>query len=157
MDNKYQTRAASELEWFWNYSEADCGISSNFNAMVNVALYGAPTHYDDHYDNKVLKAVSLNRKIQTALNSLSKISYKVLYVSFSSEQLNPYVVKMFQQYAGVSYLIHGLDIEMLATRFYTNQCAAREKILVTEIRNEAREKYNKALNQYIKIRSKNEK
>lgn len=158
MFNLNNQTAEKELIWFFCHSDGDCGIKSNYNSMVNLALYGPSMDYHDPFDTRTLKYVALRRKIEDTMSKLPKSTYKILYMSFADLKFDNYVVNLFKNLSGVVYLIEGFDIERLALRFALNQnITHKDKLHLSELRIEARQKYNLSLNQYCKIRNHNEK
>jgi hypothetical protein len=91
-----------ELIWYYNYSEADCGIKSNYMSMINCSLFGPPTGSTLPYNEFIFQAVDRRREISTKLNKLSEINQKVLFATYGAN-LDSEIVSYFHNLAGAVY------------------------------------------------------
>ncbi len=94
-----------ELEWFFCYSDADCGEKSNYMAMISGA-YGGQSDNIDPYNQSVLNYVSRKVSITKRLNKLTKEHQIILKYTFGPEMIHPIINEAFGKYSAAANLLH---------------------------------------------------
>ncbi len=150
--------AQSDLVWFFNRADADCGLQSNWGAMVNAAHCGRSDRpYEDPYTEAFLMSISRRRVIETRLNRCTLFQQKVLYGVHSHDIFlhpgmgpSPWVSKVLGAKAGVTYLYIDSDrLESLCERAQTGGLNGTERILLAQLRVRAEQDYRKAMSVYL--------
>ena len=93
-----------ELEWYFSYSDADCGEKSNYAAMISTAYGGSVTDNYDNYSDAILNAVHRKTQISKRLTKISREHYRVLQVSFGPELIHPIIIAVLDKYAAAANL-----------------------------------------------------
>lgn len=157
---KNYTIVEEELIWLFNFAEADCGIKSNYNSMVNVSMFGASTSFQDPHNSFILKSVAKKRKIENTFYSLPKKYQKILFSYYAGLTFNVLVKKIYDKLAGPVYVnsyMNMNDLEKLLQKFVIGKATEKEKTLISEIRIEAQNNLYDAVKFYLKLRKINEK
>ena len=147
----------NDLEWFFCRSDSDIGIKSNWQAMVNVSIYGEATSFNDPNSSFILDSANRKSSIHNILRCVSIKNKDVLYYSFSSIKHNPSVEKVFTKYTGAAYLntiVPPQQLFELAHRINVNKATDKEKLLVTKILMEAKINYKSAIDTYFNSKCK---
>jgi hypothetical protein len=142
----------AELSWFFNFSDADCGIKSNFQTMVNLALFGIPTTFNDPYNSFILTSIARKRQIEKYYYSIH-IDYRVaLRATYDDIRLPVYIVSIFNKLAGIACFISDIDkLEKICGNIKLGIATDKEKLLISEIRINAVRLFNDAIDAYVGV------
>ena len=146
-----------DLVWLYNHSDADCGIKSNYMAMVNVACYGPSTTFNDPFNSFILKSVEHKRKLESVVSNLPPLHKLILFKSFADIKYPKNIELLFNKYTGAATVIASIsftNLDKLSRQFYQGTASDKDKILISQIRTEATTNYYEAINQYLIERKK---
>ncbi len=146
-----------ELEWFFNYSEADCGLKSNWNAMVRAALLPGGG-WSDPYNPFILQAIDKRRDISTAYYKLTQDQQNCLFAIYGPAPIPFAVEKVFKELAGAAMLAKVSappDLIKLCQRILQFKASNQDKIQISQIRMEALSLRKAALYEYRKAKKAN--
>lgn len=65
------TKVKKDLDWFFYQGEADCGVKSNFNALIR-ALKFSTTHQEESAEDQLVSMIDKQRDFQSIIDSTSK-------------------------------------------------------------------------------------
>lgn len=154
--NADEEHAKSELIWLFNYADADCGLKSNWSAMVQASMIpGGQWH--DPYHPFILKAIDKRREISIAYYALTEKHQHCLYALFGPIPIPFAVEKVYKELAGAIMLVHLTDpkeLIRLCQRILQYQTSTQDKLLASQIRMEAVNLRKNALYEYRKARDK---
>ena len=149
-----------EISWFLLFADADCGMRSNWNAMVNAAVFNGGK-WEDSYNDHIFEAVRQRRVIANRLQNMPPRLRNILYTSFGNQVIPATVSKYFdtpaRQYAPAalhSKLIAPNDLIRLFNQFYMNQTNDEQKELLRRIKEEAMADQVLAIESYYRERKK---
>lgn len=153
--NKYQI-AKEDLEWLFNFSEADSGIKSNWQAMINVSCFGASSDFQDPYNTFSLNCARRSAELQSILRQLPSQSQEILFATFGPAIFPRHIQKMFAQLSGAAFISANLTqakFDALCSRIQSNTATPKDKVQITEIRINANTIHTQAIDQYISART----
>jgi hypothetical protein len=152
---KLEALATYDLDWYYNVSDSDIGIRSNWQATVNAATLGSPG-WSDPYDNATLVAVDRKREIQGILGTLPPLQEKVLRASFSAERLAPpQLVAFFRSRALLALALSKVSPGQLVSqcaRFQRGTATADERVSLALLKSKAEATYRQAIIDYSNAR-----
>lgn len=143
-----------ELEWLFNQSEADCGLKSNWNAMVRASLLPS-SGWNDPYNPFVLQAIDKRRDILKAYYKLTQAHQNCLYALYGPIPIPFAVEKVFKDLSGAAMLVKiyaPKDIIKLCTRILQFKASNQDKVQISQIRMEALSLRKAALYEYRKAK-----
>lgn len=150
--NKAESIAEATLEWFFNDSDHDIGIRSNYMAMVNVAIYGGATNYDPHDSYiAVLDAAHRKSKISNVLNKLTDQQKGTLFYTYGPQKFTAPIQKVFNKYTGATVYNTFLNLKQLSSlvhKIHLGKASPQEKLLLQKIQTQAQSNYYDAINAY---------
>ncbi len=147
----------AELVWLYNYADSDCGIKSNWNAMVQAAC-SPGSSYSDPYNSFIMRAVDKRRDIEKALWSLPVQFQNSLCSVYGSNHLPHPITAVLGELGGpaiCSQLLPLEPLEKLCNRKLLGKATPKDLLAISEIRMAAEELKNKSFNDYR--RKRNEK
>lgn len=143
-----------ELEWFFNYSDADCGLKSNWNAMVRAALLPGGG-WSDPYNPFILQAIDKRRDIANAYYKLTQEQQNTLYATYGPAPIPFAVEKVFKELAGAAMMAKVSappDLIKLCQRILQFKASNQDKLQISQIRMEAISIRKAALYEYRKAK-----
>ena len=152
-----QTIVEEDIEWYCLFSYADCGIRSNWNAMVSAKMYGTRSLFEDPYNDAIFAAVHRRNLIESRLKTMTPRYVDILYTAFANCNIPPVITKYYHRYASAavhSKLISKKELLKICNAFYQHKSSTKEKLLLQEISIQAAKDYTSAINQYMEARKK---
>lgn len=147
----------AELEWYFCSSDADCGIKSNWQAMVSASCFGS-TSFHDPMTSFMLEKVSERRKIEKIFNQLSDRHQDILFASFSERIFNSYIFKIFRNLTGTVYCLKNTEeVETICRKSLAREISTADMIKLSHIRIEATKEYQSAIFKYCQLKELYEK
>ncbi len=146
-----------ELIWIYNYADADCGLKSNWNSMVQASMCPGSA-YVDPYDSFILRAVEKRRDIEKVLWQLPKAHQDCLFSLYGPVHIPHSIVSVMGDLAGPSLCTQALslkNLEKLCDRQLLGKATPKDRLTISEIRIEALDITGKSINSYK--RKRNEK
>lgn len=147
--------AQHDLEWLYCHSEAALGISSNYMPMIMTGLIGPTQSFSDDTTPSQLRAAHNIQHLRSILRQLTPKSERVLYYTYSDQNFQPLLSKVFGKYLGAvtqcTLLPHN-QILSLAQRIAIGQASAQDKTLLSRILTEAKHHYFQAHQEYIQTK-----
>lgn len=132
-------RIKAELTWYFNYADADCGLRSNWNAMVQASMLPG-SHWHDPYDSFTLKAVDKRREIEKVFFQLPSRYQQYLYVYLGPETPPGEIALIFKdQTAGaICAFTAGIqELTKLCSRIHQGTASQKDKTTISQLRMEA--------------------
>lgn len=152
---QYENVVEHDLVWLFCHSEGDCGIKSNWSAMVNASCFGSSVGYYDHINSFTLNSVEHYREVDKIYKSLTIPIQNILYASFADVSISANILKIFKTNAGAaccSLILNMKELDDLCKRVSSDKNIKGDKQLISEIRIETSKYYQEAILQYIKIK-----
>lgn len=141
-----------ELEWYYNFSDSDCGIKSNWSAMVQAAHCPGGV-YVDPYSSFILRAVEKRREIEKSLWTLSSNLQNCLSSVFGSHHMPHPIVQVFGELAGPVICLGFADLEKLCNRKILGKATTKETLTISELRIQAEALKNNSFTEYRRNRN----
>lgn len=151
--NSMENLAEHDLVWFFNHSQADMGIKSNWSAMVFAACFGGSTSsYHDSTNSFVLNSVGHFRTLEKIYKVLSSFTQDILFASFADIHIGEDVNKVFKKYAGAACcasIVTPKELEAICFRSLRGQDTKADKLVLSKVRMQATKAYQESINAYI--------
>jgi hypothetical protein len=145
--------AETDLVWFFNHSQADMGVKSNWVAMVSAACFGgSTTSYHDHTSSFILNSVGQFRTLEKVYKVLSSTTQDILFASFADIHIGENINKVFKKHAGAACCnstITPETLEDICQRSLKGQATKEDKLIISKIRMQATKDYQESINAYI--------
>ncbi len=148
-----------ELEWLFNQADSDCGLKSNWNAMVRSALLPGGG-WSDPYNPFILQAIDKRREIATAYYKLSQGHQNCLYALYGPAPIPFAVEKVFKELAGAALMVKVSappDLIKLCQRVLQFKASNQDKMQISQIRMEALSLRKAALYEFRKAKKEDTK
>ena len=136
-----------ELTWLFCHADGDCGMCSNFGAMVSAIILGPSTSgYDDPYSERVLQSVSRRRVVENAFQAMDRQQQKVLFSVLAGIRIHPFVDKVIGKKGAIAYLLMDPDkLERMCTKVASGDMTGPERISVSALKARTEKEYTKAM------------
>ncbi len=141
--------AEADLIWLFNHAEGDCGIKSNWTAMVNASCYGGNNGYHDHTNSFILNSIAHYRELEKLYKILPIKIQEILYATFADIHLDENVVRLFKKHAGSASCIKN-DLAKLCKKTILGISSKEEKVTFSKIRMQSLKNYQEAITIYNK-------
>lgn len=162
---------SAELEWYYCYSDADCGEKSNYMAMISGA-YGGNGNDTDPYSQTIINFVSRKVSITKRLNKLTKRQNIILKYTFGPDPIHPIIEASFGKYSAIANLnyparelidlcystLTSSEIAQIKTNYNNlkllpslnnrKQLSNEERIKLSQIKSECIKEYNNCIMGY---------
>lgn len=148
-----------DLVWFFNHAEADCGLKSNWSAMVSAACFGG-TSYQDTTNSFILNSVGHYRELEKIYKTLSSTTQEILFASFADIHISDNIVKIFSKYAGAACCLsidNLAEFDAMCARVNERKASANDKMRISKIRMESIKNYNEVIAAYVHLKYENSK
>lgn len=158
-----ETKETKELEWFFNYSQSDCGEKSNWNSMVQSAFFPEKTTYKDPYSTSILNSVDKRRKIQDVFKKLPNSIQLYLEFEFGFSNYPKCIQFCFADLTAAAIFSQSESKQKLnnlinlCNRKIQSKQSIKDSETISRIRMEALEIKTFALNSYKQAKIQNQK
>lgn len=131
-----------ELLWYYNQSDSDCGIRSNWTAMIQV-MHQRQSAWSDPYDTATLVAIKRRKRVEDCLSKLHFHQQRVLQVMYGPNRIPPIITAvMGDSLAGPALCLEidmsGADFVQLCIRMRHSTATDKDQTLMNQIRRDAR-------------------
>jgi hypothetical protein len=148
-----------ELQWYWHHSSADCGIKSNWSAMVMASMCPGSA-YQDPYDDHRMRSVEKRRQIERVLFAIPTTAQNCLYTLFGPTHLPHSVLAVLgADLAGPALCSSAIpirDLIRMCDHHLLGRGTPKDKLSISEVRIEAGTIKEHSLTLYRKEKAKYE-
>lgn len=152
--NQMEVLAEQDLIWFFNHAQADMGIKSNWQAMVQASCFGGSTGFQDHHNSFILNSVGHYREVEKVYKAIPREYQEILYATFADVPINAHVQRIFKKHSGAAYcsIVEPEDLEKICEKISKSSANSSDKLAISKVRIDCLKKYNEAITEFVKTK-----
>lgn len=125
------------LEWLFNDACAAMGISSNWSAMINAAMFGGGGAWDSSREPTCFRAIDKCRQLEKAYYSLEELDQRVLWALYGVNSVSAVAGRVFGELGPLALMIGGKGLQDSLSKVESGVTGTADKSLIAACRNKA--------------------